>query len=194
MDYEKINFIRIICLIFISTFGIVVLKWLLNLTNCLLAKINPNLFFSDKFRKYTYFLDEYFDSFNSLFWFSYIIVSLIVSLIFFLFLCAFNKMYDEELNLYRNGTYEFIAKYENFEELPNWNNNAKSVIISAEKINSVWFKDNNPNFYFVLPDENGNYPILKDGIPTGKYLQPINTNIMYSKFLDLIKNEQEVIK
>lgn len=157
-----------------------------------LENVNP------KIKKISYFLNRLSaDDFG--WWFAYGVVSWLL-----LFVCAVaigcsNSEFNSEKAFYDNGKYTTIANFEEYESLPDWNKNAKVYILDAEDINDKYFnKDGSfkPGVLgYIIPDENGKYPILDDdGKPTGKYLESINTNQMYKSFLKICQSEEEVIR
>ena len=107
--------------------------------------------------------------------------------------------YNKLKKFYDNGKYTTITQFEKYEILPYWDKNAKHCISKAEVLNNTYFNTDGSIktgvLEYIIPDENGKYPILDDaGKPTGKYLEPINTNQMWKSFLKICQNEEEVIK
>ena len=83
--------------------------------------------------------------------------------------------------------------------MPDWNKNAKVYIQFAEELNDKYFNKDGAvkkdAVGYIIPDENGNYPILDDnGNLTGKYLETINTNKLYKSFLKICQDEDEVLR
>lgn len=132
-------------------------------------------------------------------WLGYNIISWLL-----LFVCVISmgcsaSEFDAETHFYDNGKYTTITQFEKYESLPGWNKNAKAYIRKAESINESYFKEDGsfkPGVLgYIIPDENGKYPILDDnGKPTGKYLETINTNKLYKSFLKICQYEVEVLK
>ena len=107
--------------------------------------------------------------------------------------------FNTEKAFYDNGKYTTITQFEKYESFPDWHKNAKAYIRKAEDLNNTYFNIDGSIktevLGYIIPDDNGKYPILDDdGKPTGKYLQPINTNQMYQSFLKICQSEEEIIK
>lgn len=113
--------------------------------------------------------------------------------------CSLSSYHDQK-KLYDNGKYTQVADFDTtYESLPDWNKNAKVYIQFAEELNDKYFnKDGTVKkdaIGYIIPDENGNYPILDDnGNPTSKYFETINTNKLYKSFLKICQDEVEVLR
>lgn len=130
----------------------------------------------------------------------YCCICWILGFVFFVAMCCSQSAFNSEKELYDNGKYTTISTFDTtYESFPDWSKNAKVYIQKAEKLNETYFNEDGSvkksAIGYIIPDENGNYPILdNDGNPTGKYLETINTNKMYKSFLKLCQNEEEVLK
>lgn len=132
-------------------------------------------------------------------WIGYCVLSWIVGGIAAICLMLISSDFRGQRALWYHGRYPIIAVYENFEQFPDWEYNAKRRIEKAENLNSTYFESDGSiiksKVSYIIPDEEGKYPILdKDGNPTGKYLAPINTNKMYASFLKICQSEEELLK
>lgn len=155
-------------------------------------KLSKKLSFYEKIVSITsisFFDDGWYTVYCVVAWFSFVVT--VIGSLFFI------SEFFSEKKFYQNSTYPSYVKFIEYEELPNWKVDAKRWIKEAEDFNVNYFSTNGKilNVMFIIPDENGNYPILDDdGKPTGKYLEPINTNQMCKSFLKICQDEKEVIK
>ena len=132
-------------------------------------------------------------------WLGYCIISWLLLFACLVSMCCSTSEFNTEKSFYDNGKYTLITQFEDYESLPGWDKNAKIYIHKAELANESYFKEDGsfkPGVLgYIIPDENGKYPILNDnGEPTGKYLESINTNQMWKSFLQLCQREEEVLR
>ena len=152
---------------------------------------------NSKLKKISHFLDKF--SIESLWWVVYCTISWILLLSCVICMTSSPSEFNTEKAFYDNGKYTTIIQFENYESFPDWDKNAKAYIRKAEDLNNTYFNIDGSLktglLGYIIPDENGKYPILDDdGKPTGKYLEPINTNQMYKSFLKLCQSEEEVLR
>jgi hypothetical protein len=125
--------------------------------------------------------------------FAWIIAVIMVCFFFF----GLRDDFNAQKRFYANGQYTRVLQFEKFEQMPSWKIDPKSCIEEARRINNIYF-DKNGNINkskvrYIIPDENGNYPILDSaGKSTGKYLSPINMKRMYAAFLNTCENKIEI--
>lgn len=153
-----------------------------------LENVNPKL------KKISHFLDK-FSIYESVWWILYCAISWILLLSCVICMATSPAEFNTEKAFYDNGKYTTITQFEKYESFPDWDKNAKAYIRKAEDLNNTYFNIDGSLkdgvLGYIIPDENGNYPILDDdGKPTGKYLQPINTNQMYQSFLKICQKEE----
>lgn len=132
-------------------------------------------------------------------WLGYCITSWFLLFACIVTMSCSSTEFDSEKAFYNNGKYTAITQFGDYESLPGWDKNAKVYIHKAELVNESYFKEDGSFksgvLGYIIPDENGNYPILDDnGKPTGKYLESINTNQMYKSFLKICQSVEEVIR
>lgn len=137
--------------------------------------------------------------FNVGWWFGYNIISWLLLFVCVICMAGSPVEFNTEKAFYDNGKYTTITQFEQYESFPDWDKNAKAYIRKAEDLNNIYFNIDGSLktgvLGYIIPDENGKYPILDDaGKPTGKYLQPINTNQMYQSFVKICQSEEEIIK
>lgn len=152
---------------------------------------------NQKLKKIRYFLDRF--SIRYFWWLIYCLISWILLFVGVIYMAFESYSYNKLKKFYDNGKYTTITQFEKYEILPYWDKNAKHCISKAEVLNNTYFNTDGSIktgvLEYIIPDENGKYPILDDaGKPTGKYLEPINTNQMWKSFLKICQNEEEVIK
>lgn len=144
------------------------------------------------------FLDDL-DMHQSDNWTIYCMISWFLALIGVVIFLMFKSDYKSQKAFYCEGRYAAIEMFNNYEQLEGWNKNAKRYITEAESLNKTYFEPNGKikkhEINYIMPDENGNYPIFDDnGKFTGRYLHPIDTNVMYQSFLEICQNEKEILK
>ena len=132
-------------------------------------------------------------------WFVYCVISWVLEFICALLICGSVSRFKSQKAFYDNGKYTALTVFEDFEKFPGWKENAKPYIELAEKLNKNYFNENGKviksSVKYIIPDENGNYPILdENGKLTNEFIKPVNTNKMYSSFLSLCENKEEVLK
>lgn len=132
-------------------------------------------------------------------WVGYCILSWCVGFVGAICLILISSDFRSQRAFWDQGRYPTVAVYEDFEQFPDWEYNAKRRIERAEYLNSIYFRNDGSiikgKVNYIIPDEEGKYLILdKDGNSTGKYLAPINTNKMYASFLKICQKEEELLK
>lgn len=152
---------------------------------------------NQKLEKIRHFLDRF--SVRYFWYVVYCLISLFLLLVCVIYIEVETEDFNIEKAFYDNGKYTTITQFEKYELLPDWDKNSKHYIFKAEELNNTYFNTDGSIktgvLDYIIPDENGKYPILDDaGKPTGKYLEPINTNQMYKSFLKICQDEEEVIK
>ena len=153
---------------------------------------------NSKLKKISHFLDK-FSIYESVWWILYCAISWILLLLCVICMETSHAEFNTEKAFYDNGKYTTITQFEKYESFPGWDKNAKAYIRKAEDLNNTYFNIDGSIktevLGYIIPDENGKYPILDDdGKPTGKYLQPINTNQMHQSFSKICQNEEEITR